>query len=163
MQPLVVARPNMLMVGMGQAESGRDKDRFSSILGSCVAVCLYSRRQLAGAIAHIVMPNSQGTNAPPGKSVDTAIPHLLDLLARDGILHREIEARIAGGASMFMMSPGGLQIGQTNIAASIELLERHRIPIVGQETGGRKGRRIVFDCSDGRVAVEVIGESPRLI
>ncbi|HAN96561.1 MAG TPA: chemotaxis protein CheD [Planctomycetaceae bacterium] len=157
MQPLVERRPSVVMVGMGQSECGRGEDRFSSILGSCIAICLYSRQRGVGAIAHVVMPASHGRDSAPGKSADTAVPHLLDLLRKEGISARDVEAKIAGGASMFKISAGTLQIGQANITACTAELERVGIPIVGRDVGGDKGRRIHFECGTGQVRVEIIG------
>lgn len=48
---------------------------------------------------------------------------------------------------------GVLQIGDENIAAARDVLAEQGIPIVAECIGGTKGRTIIFDISDGSVAV----------
>ncbi|MEZ6106606.1 MAG: chemotaxis protein CheD [Pirellulaceae bacterium] len=148
---------------MGQVELARAPEKLGSILGSCVAICLYSQEAKTGIMAHVVMPNSQGAVSVPGKSVDTAVPYLLQLMAEAGVPQRQLVARIAGGASMFKMSQSTIQIGQANIHATTDLLAANRIPIVGRDLGGDKGRRIQFDMTTGQVKVEIIGSEPVVI
>lgn len=161
MQTLVVStRPTVKMVGMGQIETGGAPEFLGSILGSCVGVCLYSPEHALGALAHIVMPRSQDPSNAPGKSVDTAIPHLIHLMTDMNIPKRKLIARIAGGASMFKSTQTGFLIGQENIKATLEFLAMAQIPIVGRDLGGDKGRRIQFDLSTGQVKVEIMGAQP---
>ena len=150
-------RPSVKMVGMGQIETGEAPEFLGSILGSCVGVCLYSPDDAIGALAHIVMPQSQSSANSPGKGVDTAIPHLIQMLIDMNIPKRKLIARIAGGASMFKSTQTGFQIGQENIKATLQFLAMAQIPIVGRDLGGDKGRRIQFDLSTGQVKVEIMG------
>ena len=64
---------------------------------------------------------------------------------------------------MFKMSQSTIQIGQANIHATTDLLAANRIPIVGRDLGGDKGRRIQFDMTTGQVKVEIIGSEPVVI
>ena len=64
-------------VGMGQIAAGRDAARLGAVLGSCVAVALHGPRHKTGAMAHVVLPASNGRDATPGKFADTAVPALL--------------------------------------------------------------------------------------
>lgn len=164
MSTLVAPTPNQIkMVGMGQIEVGTSPETLGSILGSCVGVCLYSADHSIGALAHIVMPRSQGPSPTPGKAVDTAIPEMIQMLADMNIPKRKLTAKIAGGASMFKSSQTGFQIGQENIKSTLELLSLAQIPIIGRELGGDKGRRIHFDLATGRVKVEIMGAQPVMI
>jgi chemotaxis protein CheD len=143
-------------VGMGQIAVARAPGMFDTVLGSCIGLALYHRRLHVGALAHIVLPESAGREGSPGKFVDTALPHLLQLLAAQGANQAGLTAKIAGGASMFSAS-GPMQIGEANGAAVLKALAKLNIPVVGQHLGGPKGRRIEFDCTDGRLRVHIAG------
>ena len=102
-----------------------------------------------------------------GKFADTAIPNLVDRLARIGARPKCLKCKIVGGAQMFEI-PGsrnkyaGLtcgpasHIGARNVDAVKMALEKLKIPIVGEETGGNHGRTVKFDSCTGDVEVSSI-------
>jgi chemotaxis protein CheD len=144
-------------VGMGQIVVGRAGDVLEAILGSCVGVVLIHPRQKIAALAHVVLPASNGRAAAPGKFADTAIPEMLRLLAVEGVPHAGLIAKIAGGANMFGNSSGAMQIGEGNIAAITEKLASENIRLVAKHVAGAKGRRISVDCESGLVQVDIVG------
>jgi chemotaxis protein CheD len=148
-------------VGMGQAAVTQAPGRLRSVLGSCIGVALYHARTRTGALAHVILPDSQGhPPATPGKFADTAVPHLLKLLASAGAHPRELVAKIAGGANMFGHT-GPLQIGDANAAAVDRALKAIGVRLVGKDAGGAPGRRV--DCATGELLIEIAGEAPRVL
>ncbi|NQT39588.1 MAG: chemotaxis protein CheD [Planctomycetes bacterium] len=149
-------------VGMGGIAVARDPARLSSVLGSCVGVALYHARHRVGALAHVVLPESSGFTAAPGKFADTAIADMLRQLRQLGAGTTGLVAKIAGGASMFATS-GPLQIGSNNVQKVTELLQAEGIRIAGRCVGGVKGRRVTLDCSNGNFLVEIAGAASRML
>ncbi len=145
-------------VGMGQIAVAKAPAFLCSVLGSCVGLALYHPRLKFGAYAHIVLPKASGRGALPGKFADTAVPHMLAELSKEGVPRQGLVAKIAGGACMFGVS-GPLQIGDTNIEAVQSLLAKENIRIVAKEVGGQKGRRVTLDCSTGELLVEIAGKA----
>jgi len=143
---------------MGQAVAGRTPQRMKSVLGSCVGLALYHPRHKAGALAHIVLPDSDGRAGLPGKFADTAIPYMLEILREMGVASAGLTAKFAGGANMFG-GPGPLQIGDANVEAVIEGLKSAGIRVSGKDIGGTAGRRVTFDCSSGEMLIESIGKA----
>jgi len=113
-------------------------------LGSCIALILYDRRQCFVGLAHIMLPESRGSVDRPGKFADTATSVLLDEMESQGCTRNTIAAFVVGGASMFVFSANSLNIGERNIAAVKENLQKQRIRIDYEETGGRIGRSVYF-------------------
>ena len=70
-----------------------------------------------------------------------------------------LAAKLAGGASMFSTKTPS-QIGLQNIETCERILRDWGIPIVGRHCGGKKGRRMLFDTSSGKVVIEIVGEVP---
>lgn len=149
-------------VGMGQIAAARKPARLSAVLGSCVGVAIYHPRLGVGGLAHVVLPRANGRSDNPGKFADTAVPALLQELLRLGVPPAGLVAKIAGGACMFQMR-GPLQIGDANIEAVRQALAQANIRLGGQHVGGTTGRRVVLDCSDGSLRVEIAGRSVEIL
>jgi chemotaxis protein CheD len=149
-------------VGMGQIALGRGGDRLKSVLGSCVGVALYYPPSQIAVLSHVVLPQSAGRCATPGKFADTALPAMLAMLSEHAVRPRLLEAKVAGGANMFNNS-GPLQIGDANVKAILELLRSAGIRVAGSDLGGTTGRRIVFDCATAGLLVETPGQPSKLL
>jgi chemotaxis protein CheD len=96
-------------------------------------LALFDPRLKVAGLAHIVLPESRGATNLPGKFADTAVPAVirqLEVLARGQPLR--LAAKLAGGANMFDLSGGAKPIGEQNLAAVEQLLERRKIAIVGR-------------------------------
>jgi chemotaxis protein CheD len=145
------------LVGMAQIVMTSGDEPARSVLGSCIGLVLHDQKLQIAAVAHIVLPSSCGRSGPPGKFADTAIPYMLDQLARKGAGRSKLVAKVVGGASMFSAS-GPIQIGEANYAAVKELLAASRIPIIAEHVGGGKGRRITFVPNTGELTVETAGD-----
>lgn len=149
--------PTIARVGMGQISVVQRGEVATCVLGSCVGVVLDHRGSQTAAVAHVVLPDSSGRGGPPGKFADTAVPEMIQLLRRLGVPRAELRAKLAGGANMFH-STGTDLIGDTNLAAVLEQLGAVNIPVVAQDCGGFKGRRIVFESHTGLLTVDIVGE-----
>ena len=183
----VAANTKTKAVGMGQIVLGGESTRLSAVLGSCVGVILYHEQLRLGIVAHVVLPDSAGKAAAPGKFADTAIPYMLRQLKRHGAERRGQQrraderygderredqrrsdtltglcAKIAGGACMFGTG-GPLRIGEANIEAVTKLLDEAGIRIIARDVGGKCGRRISLDCGTGIVTVETVGNPQRVV
>jgi chemotaxis protein CheD len=147
-------KPKVQNVGIGEFHTG-SLPMTCIGLGSCVAVMIYDKRRGIGTIAHVMLPDSNGRCDRPGKYATTAIPVLINELIQAGCTKRSLEAKIAGGASMFKSFRGKLNIGDRNIETLRELLAHHSIPIIGEDVGGTCGRSIhYFPLEKGRVKVK---------
>jgi chemotaxis protein CheD len=148
------------MVRMGElAASAVAGDVLVSLgLGSCIGLALVDRRTGVSGLAHIVLPAS-GANAPRDafKFADLAVPELIARVVAAGGRRPMLEAALVGGASMFTVSSSSLEVGQRNEAAVRDLLDAQRIPVIGSETGGTRGRTIRVYVAERRVTVREAG------
>jgi chemotaxis protein CheD len=91
------------------------------------------------------------------KFADHAVPELINRVVKLGGRKIKLEAVLVGGASMFQVSSGALEVGQRNEAAVREHLKTQRIPVIAHETGGNRGRTIRVFLADMRVTVREAG------
>ena len=157
---------NVLFAGMGEIRTSRDHSAVLACLGlgSCVAVCAYDPTSRVGGIAHVVLPDSrgQGKNSP-GKYADTAIPLLLNELAKLGGRRSRLVVKLAGGARLGLAPAldSVFTTGSDNVAALKAALTRERIPVSAMDVGGSIGRTVRIFLDTGSVTVKSIGHEAR--
>jgi chemotaxis protein CheD len=136
-------------------------------LGSCVAIMLHDPGACLGAMAHVLLPSHSlaRDQSNPAKFPETAVPFLVHRMLVAGANRHRLVAKLAGGASMFaqLMTPGTVQMGERNIAASRAALREAAIPIIGEAVGGERGRSVRFWPQNGRVETRTVGGEDVLI
>lgn len=139
-------------------------------LGSCVAVAMYDPLRKVAGLAHVMLPDSRGKEPPDGaqgKFADIAVPLLVDELVKLGARKNGLRCKIVGGAKMFEI-PGATRkesnlavgspahIGARNIEAVKSEVEKLKIPLIGEDTGGNYGRTVRFNSTNGEIEVSSI-------
>lgn len=156
MTTATLTTPMQLTANMGEIVLLSGEQTGQAILGSCLGIVLYDARKQLSALAHVVLPQSEGRNGVPGKFVDTAIPWMINTLRDKGVDPARLTCKLAGGANMFVNS-GPFQIGQQNIAVARRELEKANIRVAAEHLEGTQGRRIAFENKSGKVLIEVAG------
>ena len=151
-----VAAPGDL-VGMGEIRRLSPGEKASSILGSCVGVALWCKERQTGMFAHVVLPGSGGKKGPPGRFADSAIASMINELEIEGIVRRDLVAKIAGGAQMFGKT-ATMVVGIENVETVTALLAAHKIPIEAKDVGGTVGRKATFFADNGTLLIHTAGK-----
>ena len=138
----------------------------TTLLGSCVAVTMYSPRHRMGAICHALLPACRAGglhcshgHSEAGRYVECAIRLMLQELSLRGVARGEIEAKLFGGSDMFDSEGRNPTVGRQNIAMALEMLEKTSIRLVKQDLGGPRGRKIVFHMHSGEVFLKRLRKS----
>lgn len=122
-----------------------------TILGSCVAICLWDPESRIGGINHYMLPTWNGNDLASPKYGNIAIDKLLEKMGQLGAKRGNIKAKIFGGGELIDSGGNGMLIGERNIRVARMILEEKKIPVVASSTGGRKGRKILFFTDSGEV------------
>jgi chemotaxis protein CheD len=124
----------------------------STILGSCVGVCLFDAERGVGGMNHFLLPDSAGQARPTARFGDVAMQRLLAAVLEAGARQAGLAARVYGGACVLAaFCASGNHLGERNVEAALHFLEARGIPVLERDTGGRRGRRLVFHTQDGAV------------
>ena len=123
----------------------------TTVLGSCVAVCLWNQAAQLGGINHYLLPLWNGEGLPTPKYGNVAITKLVEKVRAYSNPGDKLIAKVFGGASMWEKNVGLLAVGQRNVEFAIETLESLKITIVGSDLGGHQGRKVIFNSGDGTV------------
>ena len=139
-------------VMQGEAQASADpKVEMSTVLGSCVATCLFDPLARIGGMNHFLL-----AEPPSSKSRDNFDEHyglfLMELLINKmlglGAIKSRLKARVYGGANL---NPAMSPIGTANAAFARKFLENEGIPIGFEDLGGRAARRVHFMPASGMV------------
>jgi chemotaxis protein CheD len=151
----------MANVRMGEmsVSAAADDELVAIGLGSCIGLAFLDRRAGVAGLAHVVLPESNGSAGPAPKFADLAVPELLAVVQRAGARKERLEVVLVGGAKMFSLG-AGLDIGARNDAAVRQAVSEHRLRIAATETGGNSGRTMQVAVGAGTVSVHVAGGKP---
>jgi chemotaxis protein CheD len=125
-----------------------------TVLGSCVAVCLWDRLRGAGGMTHFVLPSDLHGDKS-ARYGDVAIDELQAGLSRLGCRIADLQAKVFGGAAVLPFG-GGQTVGANNVLLAVGRLREDRIRIVAQRTGGTLGQQIRFHTRTGEAFVRYI-------
>lgn len=157
-----------IRVKVAECAVGRDEQTLITIgLGSCVAIALYDSVARVGGLAHTLLPDESMARdrSNPAKFPSSAVTLLLAEMTRLGADATRVRAKLVGGASMFanLLPTGGINIGDRNITAARQALERNKIRIVAEDVGSDHGRSVHFHLDDGRVEVRSLKKGNRVL
>lgn len=119
----------------------------STLLGSCVAVCLFDPVARIGGLNHFMLPNIRRSN---NDDVDTllsgsyAMESLLNALLMKGAKKIRLQAKAFGGGTIINTSGEALSIGLRNANFTREWLERESIPLLASDFLGPWSRKVLF-------------------
>jgi chemotaxis protein CheD len=149
------SEPKIIDIRMGDMKAAsNDHVLRSSGIGSCIVVTLYDSVKRVGALAHPMLPISDGSHAS-FRFVEPAIDAMIKELQKLGAAQERLEAKLVGGANMFeVFDKNPESIGLQNVESARKKLEENRISIVANDTGGNVGRSVLFDLKTGLVEVK---------
>lgn len=122
----------------------------STVLGSCVSVCLWDEVKHFGGMNHYIYPKNNNKKKST-QFGNIATEHLIHLLIKMGAQKNNIKAHLIGGSQNPEMN--SFDIGKQNIEIAEKILKKHNIYVVTQDTGSKMGRKVVFDTETGEIAV----------
>lgn len=150
--------------------ASKEPTAVTTILGTCVSVCVHDRVLGIGGINHFIMPWYHQVERSLGKRLadcnsytkygNVSIDKLLQKMFYLGSKHENLQAKIFGGmsrehANMF-------HIGERNAEVARLYLAHLGIPIVAQHMGGAHARKLIFHTHSGEVLMKLLLQPPPL-
>jgi len=140
----------------GKLHASKISYQLNTILGSCVAVCLYDDSKQIGGMNHYMLPLWNGEGLASPKYGNVAIERLISKMMKLGCNRQNIKAKIFGGASVISVNNDLYNIGQRNIQLAEDILEKEGIKIIASSVGGFQGRKILMDTSNFQIRQKYI-------
>lgn len=153
---MTVVAPAQRRINILQGEFAVSSDAdcvITTLLGSCVAVCLHDPLLMIGGMNHILLPgdSSQGDSGASGRLGVHLMELLINGLLKLGANRDRLQAKLFGGARTVK---GLSDIGKRNVEFSRNFLSREGISILPGSTGGEQGRKLQFTPCNGKVRLQ---------
>ncbi|WP_245759135.1 chemotaxis protein CheD [Tranquillimonas alkanivorans] len=137
-----------------------------TLLGSCVATCLFDPVARVGGLNHFLLPAGSDNPRQSVRYGAHAMELLINGLLRRGANRHRLKGKLFGGARMV---DGLSDIGAANSLFARDFLAKEGIECVGSSLGGVQARKIRFVPTTGaarqmlveRQAVEAVERAPR--
>lgn len=144
---------NVVSVVQGEfAVSAASSVRMTTVLGSCIAACIFDPNKKIGGMNHFLLPEAMSGNSSNVKYGAYLMELLLNDLLKSGAQRRHMRAKLYGGSKM-NISVGN--VGERNIAFVQKYLQNEGIPIEANDLGGNHSRRVIFYPTTGEVELKV--------
>lgn len=159
----------IIKVGMADLKTCKSPNGITTLgLGSCVGIALRDPATGIGGLAHIMLPDStaiRNSQQNIAKFADTGIVELVNQMEKLGANKARLEAKIAGGATMFQFNSnnGTMMIGDRNVEASKQKLAELKIPILASDTGANYGRTVTYFPETGEFHIRAVGRAQTVI
>jgi chemotaxis protein CheD len=148
--------PNRIYLHPGQIVATGQGVPLSTILGSCVGVCLHDPGARVGGLNHYLLPRAPAGQTSP-RYGDVAVRQLVREVERIGGERMRLVATLAGGACVLDVFRGrSHHLGRSNVEIARLLLGDLGVTVVAEHVGGTRGRRVTFDPVSGDVTVRVL-------
>jgi len=139
-------RPVWIVQGE-QMISGDPETVLATVLGSCIAVCLFDASRQIGGMNHFLLPAGEGAAKDDMKYGAHSMELLINGLLRQGAKRGNMVAKVFGGARM---TGRFADIGARNGAFALQFLKDEAISVVAQDIGGTDARNVRFHPVSGR-------------
>jgi len=149
---------------------GSEKHQIKTLLGSCVAICVWHPVRRIGGMSHCLLP-SRGLvpEAPPwpvpggppfrqqldlssfsGKYIDETFEIFFAQMSKHATNQKEYQVKIFGGGNMFELTGTSLlTVGEKNLTMLRSILNREQMQITAQHVGGKGHRNVIFELWSG--------------
>ncbi len=125
----------------------------STVLGSCVAACIWDRTAHIGGMNHFMLPAEGAAGdawaGASGRYGVFAMEQLINELLKRGAKKANLEAKVFGGGAV-LRAITSLNIGERNAAFVLEFCRNEGIRVVAQDLLDVHPRRVVFFPATGR-------------
>ncbi len=163
-----------IIIGPGEYYVSNEAVTLSTLLGSCVAACLYDPvRHVIGMNHFLLTTKGYDEDVPicdtdPGRYGICAMELLIDNMLNMGAQRKNLHAKAFGGGSMFKPFEEcniSFCMGNVNGIFIREFLKKSNINLISEDLGGDRGRIIHFSSDDFVVYVKKIKKTanPKLV
>jgi len=145
---------NVVQILPGQFYVSDQEEYITTVLGSCISVCLRDPILSIGGMNHFMLPGNEivtGGNGDIARFGTHAMEMLINDLLKIGANKHHLVAKMIGGGNMLQSEHG---VGARNTEFAREFLRLEGYPIEGEDVGSAFSRKVRFNPVSGKVAVK---------
>lgn len=149
-----------IYISQGEEAVGSSEDMvISTVLGSCISICLWDPVRRVGGMNHLLLPDMRDNTSGANTVGAIAMERLVNRLVKMGAERSRLNAKLFGGSSMLS---GLTDIGARNAAFGKAYLATENIPCVNESLGGSLARKLRFWPATGNAQQKFVEDVPEL-
>lgn len=137
-----------------------------TVLGSCVAACVYDPSQGIGGMNHFLLPTPPIQDREKDRSSARYGEYAMDILVseviRMGAIRSNLEVKLFGGGNV-QQSMIAMSVGEKNADFALDYVKRKEIHLAGYDLVDIYPRKIIFYPKDGLAMVKKLKIEPASI
>jgi chemotaxis protein CheD len=121
-----------------------------TVLGSCIAACIWDGKARLGGMNHFMLPEGDDGS---GRYGSYAMELLLNEMIKLGARRETMQAKVFGGGAV-MAGFTSMNVGERNTKFVFDYLATERIPVVSQDVMDIHPRKVCFFPVTGKALVK---------
>jgi len=121
-----------------------------TVLGSCIAACVWDGKARIGGMNHFMLPEGEDGS---GRYGSYAMELLLNEMIKMGARRETMQAKVFGGGAV-MAGFTTMNVGERNTKFVLDYLATERIPVVSQDVLDIHPRKVCFFPVTGKALVK---------
>ena len=148
LEPRAARNETVIHVIQGEFRVSKQPDEvMSTVLGSCVATCMWDPSARVGGMNHFLLAEGENAGGMGYRYGMQAMELLVNGLIKIGADKKRLQAKLFGGARMERAFG---RIGEANAEFARQFLASENIRCVAESMGGTNARRIRFVPTTGQ-------------
>lgn len=140
----------------GEFYVSKNDELISTVLGSCIAACVYDEKAGIGGVNHFMLPVKKGLELNSAHSLSCrygnwAMEYLINEVLKGGAARKNLKIKLFGGGKIINAMT---DIGIGNISFANAYIQEESLNLVAQDMGGPWPRKIFFHPHTGKVHVK---------
>ncbi|TNF59499.1 MAG: chemoreceptor glutamine deamidase CheD [Burkholderiales bacterium] len=133
-----------------------DEMMIMTVLGSCIAACIWDPKVRVGGMNHFMLP--EGGNDTSGRYGSYAMELLINEMIKLGARRETMQAKVFGGGQV-MHSFTTMNVGERNTQFVLDYLHTERISIVSKDVLDIHPRKVCYFPASGKAMVKRLAHS----
>ena len=156
--PVLEEGVTRVTIHIGGLRVSREPLVIDTVLGSCIAACLYDPVSGIGGMNHFMLPEGFDPDNPASTRYGVhAMELLITEIMRLGGHRRRFQAKVFGGGHVLNIRESLDGVPQRNIDFVRRFLNVEQIPVMNEDVGGYQARRVLFYAHTGKVLLKRLG------
>ena len=152
---------NKIFLEAGKGILTKRPGQITTVLGSCLAITMFNKKTGTAGISHSMFPSCEAvvskeiTSADLFNYVDCSFNRMINFFNQQNVGLDDIEIKVFGGGEVLEANYENFDsIGTQNIKMFKKIINDNNVKIKAADIGGKSGRKIVFNTSNGSVFVK---------
>jgi len=153
-------KKKVVSIGPGEYHVTEEDIIIQTVLGSCIAVCLFTDGGITCGMNHFMLPGDSTTEKVDSLRYGAySMEVLINSLLKLGVRRKDLKAKVFGGGNIIDFKTTKNTVGENNIDFIFDFLKKEDLPIITKHVGGDNARKVMFFSLDKRVLLKEINKT----